>query len=422
LIHKPRGGLNDCRANAQTLLKHHEDFVGALAFDSFANEVVLLREPNWHPHDKPGKALREKPRGASETLPWTDNTCQLTAAWLERLSQNPNNRLGVSLPSHLVQEAVQVVARTNPFHPVKDFLTRARKAWDGQPRAETWLIRLAAVDDTPYVRAVSKAWLISAVARVFAPGCQADHMLILEGGQRSGKTTLLRTLCGNPDWYLETTMEPGSKDSMLALRRKWIVEMAELDSMSRVEASRLKAFITNVVDTYRPPYGRVDINQPRQCILAGTTNDTEGYLKDPTGNGRYWPVRSHATVVARTRIDLLAEEREQLWGEAAALYKAGHPWHLTDPKIIAAAQREQDARRERDPWEATIHNFIHSSKVGKFGVTTARICCECLEIKASQVDRKHEMRVGRILQNLGYTRKRIKINGKRAWRYVEESR
>jgi putative DNA primase/helicase len=168
LRHPKSGALLQVRANAHTILKNHPSWEGVLAYNAFTDRVVFLKEPRWHRHDRPAKTLQNGKRS------WTDDDTALTAAWLEREE-------GLSLPGGIVAEAARVVGRTGAYHPLRDRLLELAALWDGIGRLDTWLIRHAKVKNTPYSRAVSSKWLISLVARAFQPGCQVDHVLILEG-------------------------------------------------------------------------------------------------------------------------------------------------------------------------------------------------------------------------------------------------
>jgi predicted P-loop ATPase len=138
-----------------------------------------------------------------------------------------------------------------------------------------------------YVWAIGAKWLISAVAHIYKPGCKADHMLIAEGPQGLFKSTAFQVL-GEP-WFTDNIEELGTKDSQLATLGRWIIELAELDALTRAELSRVKAFLSRSIDRFRPPYGRRLIESPRQCVFVGTVNHGE-YLRDETGGRRFWPV------------------------------------------------------------------------------------------------------------------------------------
>ena len=263
------------------------------------------------------------------------------AEWLQRRELN--------VTPMTVSRSVGAVAREITVHPVRDHL--GALAWDGVPRIETWACRYLGAEDTAFNRSVGALWLISAVARIFRPGVKADHMLVLEGPQGARKSTALKILAGE-DWFTDELPDLGSKDAAMHMQGVWIIEIAELDAIGKAEVSRIKAFLTRTTDRFRPPYGRYTIEVPRQCVFAGTVNP-DTYLRDETGNRRFWPVRC-----GTIDIDALARDRDQLWAEAVARFRAGAIWWIDTPELIAAAKSEQEKRYQGDAWDARIDRWL----------------------------------------------------------------
>jgi putative DNA primase/helicase len=244
----------------------------------------------------------------------------------------------------------------------------------------------------------SAKFLISAVARAERPGCKVDTVLILEGPQGAQKSTLVRTLCSDSKWFLETQADVSGKDALQQLRRRWIVELAELDALSRGEMAKVKAFFSTQVDTYRASYGRHARDYPRQNVFIGTTN-AAAYLRDETGARRFWPVR-----VGAVDIPKLVEMRDQLWAEARARFVAGEPWHVDSRALVAVFEREQESRYQGDPWEASVAAWLMSPghpQRRRDGVSTADVLAS-LGIETGRWTRPDEMRVGAILRRLGW--------------------
>jgi putative DNA primase/helicase len=235
--------------------------------------------------------------------------------------------------------------RRNQYDPLLHYLQSL--TWDQTPRMETWLTDYLGTTDTPYARAVGRKFLIGAAARALNAGVKMDTMLVLEGDQGIGKSTALRYLFGDR-FFIDHLPDFHSKDSFMQLQGAWCVEVAELSALSKADVKDVKQFLSRLVDKFRPPYGSATIQVGRRCVFAGTVNPEEesGYLRDPTGARRFWPVSCG-------EIDLpaLLEWKHQLWAEAVAAYKSGEPWYLTDAEEIGAAKAEQEARREIDPWE-----------------------------------------------------------------------
>jgi hypothetical protein len=169
---------------------------------------------------------------------------------------------------------------------------------------------------TPYHRAVGPRWMISAVARIYAPGCKADCALILEGPQGIRKSSALMMIA--KPWFADRLSDLSSKDAAMETRGVWIIEIAELDTMSRAVVSTIKAFMSRTQDRFRPPYGKRLVDLPRQCVFAGSVNPEGGYLKDPTGGRRFWPV-----VCSTINLETLQRDREQLWAEARDRFRGG---------------------------------------------------------------------------------------------------
>lgn len=247
--------------------------------------------------------------------------------------------------------------------------------------------------------------MISAVARVMQPGCQADHCLILQGVQGLMKSTALRTLAGD-EWFNDDIEELGSKDSAMQIHGKWIIELGELDAIvsQRSEMSKVKAFITRRIDHFRPPYGRRTADYPRQCVFAGSIN-ADTYLRDETGARRFWPV-------ACTHVDLsaLTAARDQLWAEARARHDAGAVWWLDVPELVTAAEEEQDLRYERDPWESLVWEYVEGARkawlerggpLEAFSIRSDEILQKAVRKESGTWNRTDQRRVGAILRVRG---------------------
>jgi len=234
--------------------------------------------------------------------------------------------------------------------------------------------------------------MIGAVARAMDPGCKNDQMLVLEGDQGTGKSTGVRYLFGDR-FFTDELPDFHSKDSFLQLQGSWCVEVAELAALSKAEVKDVKKFLSRLVDKYRPPFGRLTIQVPRRTVLIGTVNPEEGqgYLKDPTGGRRFWPVET-------SRIDLqgILRDRDQLWAEAVHAYRAGERWHLEDVEAIAEALEQQELRRETDPWEPIIAEWLR----GRSSCTVSEVLTDALKIPAEKQVFQMSRRVGACLKPL----------------------
>jgi hypothetical protein len=318
-------------ANAIIAFRHAPEWAEALGFNEFSLQVVTRRQMPW------GNQVGNR---------WTDVDDSLATEWLQR-------EVGIFVGSNTVAEAVQTVARENGFHPVRDYLKGL--VWDMVSRIDTWLIDYMGCADSMFVRAAGRCWLISAVARVFRPGCQADYVLQAEGPQGIRKSSAFRALAGD-EWFSDHISDLGSKDARMELRGKWIVEMSELVSMRRAEVERTKAFLTCRVDHYRPSYGRRAVDIPRQNVFAASTNDEQPFV-DSTGNRRFWPVRCGQIEVAD-----IERCRDQLWAEAYHLYQQGEPWWLGTEELNLLAEQEQEKRYEEGVWDNIILDWVEDPR------------------------------------------------------------
>lgn len=371
LLFTAKGGMVAHAFNVALILGNDRRWKGVIAYDSFSSKIRKLKTPPYG--GAPGD--------------WSDLDDVRVTLWLADV-------YGLCVKSATVLEAVNAVAHDNAFHPVRQYLDGL--AWDGTPRLEQWLQNHLGVPDSEYVRRVGKRWMVSAVARVFSPGCKADSVLILEGLQGAGKSTSMAVLGG--EWFMDTPFNLGDKDGYQAIRGKWIVELGELDAFNKAESTRAKQFFSASVDTYRESYGRRVLDVPRQCVFVGTTNQDE-YLKDDTGNRRYWPVTC-------TRVDIegLRASREQLWAEAVAAYRAGDVWWVErdEAELFAA---EQDKRYQADMWEEPIIHYLMHQHIGD-AVTGAHILEKALNIDPSHWGKPEQMRVGKIMHRLKWPRRR----------------
>jgi putative DNA primase/helicase len=269
-------------------------------------------------------------------------------------------------------------------------------AWDGEHRLDSLLVDRFGAEDTELVRQIARRWLIGAVARVFAPGCKLDTMVVLVGAQGVRKSTGCAALVPEPGWFTDTAFDVSSKDAMVQLQGVWMVEIAELQSLRKSGADAVKAFLSSRRDRFRRPYGRIAEDHPRQVTFVGTTNDEE-FLVDATGSRRFWPVR-----VGKIDVDGICTDRDQLWAEAVAAYRAGERWWL-DAAGEAALRELSRAHEVGDPWEEAIRRWV-AQQAGPF--TVERVLAEAVQLPVERMDRSKRTRAGQVLARLGCTQTR----------------
>jgi hypothetical protein len=372
-IRGDRGGLLAVVQNAHLALVHEDALRNAFAYDEMLCAPILR-----HAIGQP-QAICAPPRVLTDE-DLVDLQRYLQRAGLKRIS------------GETVRDAVREYARHQcAFHPVRDYLTAVK--WDGIPRLETWLIVYLGAEDIPYTRAIGRMFPISMVARIYQPGCKADHMLVLEGPQGELKSTACSILGGQ--WFSDALPDvTNGKDASQHLRGKWVIEVPEMHAMNRAEAALLKSFISRTTERYRPSYGRLEVIEPRQCVFVGTTNK-QTYLRDPTGGRRFWPV-----LCGIIKIDRLARDRDQLLAEAVCSYHAGAQWwpdKKFEHEVIAP---EQQQRYEADAWEETIARFL----AARSKATIGEVARDAIGIETKRLGTSDQRRIMAAMELLGWAR------------------
>ena len=402
LVFKSKGKLAPNVANAILVLRNTV-WGNILAWDDFSQCVRLLGTPPWDPTE-----LQE---AAADGAELTDPDVARLAAWLVR-----NEKLDVG--TDLLWKALAVVAEGNRVHPDREWLHTL--TWDGTPRLSTWLqayLGASPADDDPkveegrtrYLQMVGRMFMVGAVARVMKPGCKVDTMMVLEGRQGAGKSSAIRILFGDA-WTCDTPLDFASKDRFVQLRGKWAQEIAELDGMERADVGRIKGFLSSPVDEFRPPFGRGVVRYPRQVVMVGTVNPgASGYLRDVTGNRRFWPV-----VVGRIDRAALERDREQLWAEALQEYLDGRPWWPSED-VRDLFHDEQSQRVASDVWEDRIGSMLEDPT--REFITISDVLTSMGIVLADQ-DQAKQNRAARALLKLGRERVRRRIGGRYQWGYA----
>lgn len=314
-----------------------------------------------------------------------------------------------------IASAVPMLASRRTIHPVREWLTGL--AWDGVPRVGQLAVALGQAPDS-FAATLLRRWLISAVARPMTPGCKVDTVLVLVGQQGAGKSTFFSELAGE-GWHTDSRVDVADKDGKLVMRQAWVVEWAELDSMRRAkDQEAVKAFLSARVDVFRRPYAREVQEAPRHSVVVGTTNNKE-FLFDSTGSRRFWPIQ----LAGRVDLQWVRAQREQLWAEAVAAFRAGEQWWLTpdeDAQLV-----ETNAEHEaQDVWADPVRDWLEEHR-GLQEVTVGQVLKLALNRDVEDWSRADEMRASAILRQLGWTGpNRTRRDGEvlRVWRRPEVSR
>lgn len=327
--------------------------------------------------------------------------------------------------------AVTKVTDDRSYHPIREYLEELPE-WDGVKRVDTLLIDYLGAEDSEYVRAVTRKLLCAAVCRVLRPGCKFDTMLVLNGPQGVGKSTLISKLAG--EWFSDSLHLSDTKDKTAAekLQGYWILEIGELAGLRKAEVETLRSFLSRQNDVYRAAFGRRATQHPRQCIFIGTTNAESGYLRDTTGNRRFWPVYVDGSGKKQSW-KLTGEDVAQIWAEVLMFVKDGEKLYLDANQVLLAKEKQREAMEadEReglvkeyldrllpDSWDSMNlyerRNFINgesefggTAKVGtvqRESVCTLEIWCECFGKERSNIRRTDSNDIISILVKLGWVR------------------
>jgi len=323
--------------------------------NSVWNEVLILNnDPDFENFAYNELAGRVQVTGATpwerpiENSFWRDaDTAQLKALIDVRY---------VSFSSRNHDVSFTKVADDRRFHPIRDYMD-ALPEWDKVPRIETLLVRCLQADDTPYVRAVTRKTFAAAVARVYRPGTKYDSILVLDGAQGIGKSTIFKDLVGD-EYYSDTLSltDMNDKSGAEKLQGFWVVEIGELAGMKKADIEKVKAFLSTADDKYRPSYGKTVESHPRQCIIIASVNGERGYLRDITGNRRFWIVKLHQDE-QKKRWHFTKEERDQIWAEAKAIYESGEKLYL-EADMIKEAEKVQQAAMEVDERQGMVEEYL----------------------------------------------------------------
>ena len=325
--------------------------------DTLGNLALILRNDprlkdiayNIH---RSGIDIRRDAEGKT-TLPWT----QLKPGWNESdlgsLQIYLERVYGLYTPSKL-KGILLAIAAERSYHPIRDYL-EALPEWDGVPRVETLFIDYLGSPDTLYIRAIARKMMVAAVARIYEPGVKFDSVVVLNGPQGMGKSSFFAKLGGK--WFSDSLTISDMKDKAAPekLQGYWILELGELAGLKKMDVETVKAFITRQDDKFRHSYGYSVEDHPRQCIIVGSTNNGDGFLRDVTGNRRFWPVT--CTTNSPHRPWEVESIVPQLWAEAQVLYRTGEQLYLS-PEEEKQAGMEQTAALESDVREGMIAEYL----------------------------------------------------------------
>lgn len=315
--------------------------------------------------------------------------------------------------TNAILEGTSLVAHRLAEHPVREWLNSL--VWDGVPRVNTWIKDYCQGEaEEPYLSEVSRKFLLAMVKRIFEPGCQWDYVLVLEGKQGKYKSSIARALASDK-WFMDNLPDLKDKDAMLNLQGKWLIELGELTNVKRSDHNLVKAYLVRRTDTVRPHYGRIMADVPRQSVFIGTVNEGE-YLKDPTGNRRFWPVK-----VGECDVKGLTAVRDQFFAEAVDIYKKTNEiLMLSKDATVQATEAQEDRRVDDDETEMreALLDFIRSEHAEAFDFEHFRANALFSGPGAPwgrwAGKNYSNQTAAQVLRNLGFNR--VKVKGQRVWK------
>ena len=407
--------------NLNLILNNDPDFRN-FAYNELANRIQVTGSLPW-----------ERPEGNKF---WRDaDTAQLKSIIDIRY-------LPFSSRNHDV--AFTKIADDRRFHPIRNYLD-SLPAWDGTKRVEDVFIKYLKADDTEYIRTVTRKTFAAAVARIYVPGIKFDCVPVLDGDQGIGKSTIVKDLV-TADYYSETLSltDMDDKSGAEKLQGFWVVEIGELAGMRKADIEKVKAFLSTSDDKYRPSYGKVVESHPRQCIVIATVNGERGYLRDITGNRRFWIIKVYQKKQKKTW-SFTEEYRQQFWAEAKEIWKCGEKLYL-EGDILEEAEKAQKGAMETDERVGMVEEYLntplpadwddmdlfarrnylngsefggtqHIGTIARTSVSNAEIWCECLNHSLPELKTTDSYQIAALMAQInGWERttniKRLPIYGR----------
>lgn len=386
-IMKTKSGPQANLANAMEVIRYSLEWDAVLAYNELSEEIVLL---------KPIPGTRT-PKSTFKSRALVDDDFAHAVAWF--------NRHGFPyIGKQIVIDAMEAVAKETVISPVRHYLENVEKSIGWDPTTHESRLQALFHDyfgaeeksgvpgaDPKYLAAIGVKFMVSAVARALRPGCKVDTMLVLEGPQGAGKSSAARVLAG-PDYFSDNLPEMGTKDASEHVRGMWIIEVGELSALQKSLVESIKAFVSRQDEKFRPAYARKKVTYPRRCVFIGTTNQ-DAYLRDETGNRRFWPVK-----VGTIELTALKRDRDLLWAEAVYWYRQGKEWHLSPEEETLASEAQAD-RVSTDVWQDEL-----SKSLEKKTETCIAEAASLLGLTRDKISRADQNRITACLKGLGYER------------------
>ena len=338
---------------------------------------------------------RDPPPWNADVGAWTDRDSVELMMYLERTT-------GTAFGRDLVDLAVIGLSHRNPFNPAQDHLRALADQWDGTSRLRTWLVDYvsAAVSDgnCEYLAEIGEKWLKGVVARVLYPGCKRDDVLVLRGPQGWFKSTVAEAVSAtvHPEAFTDSIDLGNLAEAKIQIRGIIVAELGELAGLAKGEVEAIKAFVSTKSDHFREKFGKFAQDYPRTVSFIGSTND-QSFLKDPTGNRRWWPV----TLASPIDIPRAKAILPQLVGEAARRVLSGESWFVSNKDALAQAEQVREAHYDQDVWTDAVMRFVDAAEANGVTITSAEVL-DALNIPRHQQSTANQRRVAGILKVHGY--------------------
>lgn len=330
LTYSDSGQIRKNINNYLIILDNDERLKGKFAYNDFSGRVEALGALPWN--------------GADWRRVWIDADMNGLYWYIEQI-YGAKQRTDI-------ESAFSICVMAHRFNEVRGYIDGL--AWDGVKRLDTLLIDYLGAEDTFYTRTVTRKMFVAGVARAMTPGVKFDNMLILVGAQGLGKSTLLRRMAHS--WFNDSICSFEGKEAAELIQGVWLVEISELGAFNKSDTKRIKQFLSLESDYYRAAYARNAEERKRKCIFFGTTNDDE-FLRDPTGERRYWPVDCDKSKQTKSPFSLTEEEIGQIWAEAKVRWVTGEPLYLS-PDVEAMAIEKQKQHKEVSSKAGIIKEFL----------------------------------------------------------------
>ena len=332
LEYTEQGKLRSTISNFSLIIENEPLLKGKIAYNEFSNRAVVIGQLPWRKKGNMGD--------------WNDTDDSGLREFIEKY-------YGISSTAKCA-DALALSFEKHSFHPIKDYLESL--IWDGVERINTLFIDYLGAEDNSYVRTVARKIIVAAVARIFVPGIKFDNMPVLAGTQGIGKSTIIKKL--GQQWYSDSLTTVSGKEAYEQLQGVWILEMGEMMATKKADIEATKHFLSKTEDIYRVAYGRRTSRFPRQCVFIGTTNDRE-FLRDKTGNRRFWPIDVGVKPHSKSVFDDLNQyEINQVWAEAVELWKAGEKLYLTGEEE-KEAKKQQEEHSEESAKAGLIEEYLN---------------------------------------------------------------